>query len=56
MLIVRGEEGDAGKADALRDGLQRRQLLCGVIFGSWDKLLGLRDGRWLDLDSGGCHV
>jgi hypothetical protein len=47
---------DSGEANTLGYGLQRRQFLGRVVFGSWNDLLGLRDGRWFGLDSGGCHV
>jgi hypothetical protein len=56
MLVIRGEEWDPGEANTLGYGLQRRQFLGRVVFGSWNDLLGLRDGRWFGLDSGGCHV
>jgi hypothetical protein len=55
MLVVRREERDARQADALRDGLERRQLLRRIVVRSRNKLLRLRDGCRLnlDLDGGG---
>jgi hypothetical protein len=55
VLVVRGEEGDAREADALRDGLQGCQVLYLCIFGARDELFALRKGRWFDGDGGGCH-
>jgi hypothetical protein len=57
MLVVRREERDARQADALGDGLERRQLPCRIVVRWRNELLRLQDGCRLDLDldGGGWH-